>query len=122
MPRTDFNHRIDGFAFDNNWTDLSADDLDQMANEIAGIAFAASWTPPFIPVVLTLGGPPVGNIAFAEIIKGVVTAQRPSPTFGLCGGMACAALDYYKLSWVPPRATAHCWTPCAATASPASPG
>ena len=102
MGMTDFDPRVDGFAFSNTWTGLGPADLQQIGEELRNIAFVASFAPEFLPLVLTLGGPPVGNIALAEIVQGLV-GQVTTAEFGLCGGMACAGLDYFRLRWVPPR-------------------
>ena len=115
MSRTGFNHRIDGFSFNNRWTDSSPADLDQLSQEIANMTFAASFSPIFAPFTLLIPpGPPASNLILRQIVQGMVSNTR-EPAFGLCGGMAVAALDYYRLGWVPPRGTGSADHPTFAT-------
>ncbi|MDQ7806448.1 hypothetical protein Q5425_22130 [Amycolatopsis sp. A133] len=120
MPKTGFNHNIDGFAFGNGWPDLSPDDLHQLSDEIGNVVLAASFSPPLLPfAALIPPGPPVSNFLLKDILQQLVT-QVKEPIFGLCGGMACAALDYYRLAWVPPRGTGRDDYPSFGTSSGAT--
>ncbi len=84
MPRTDFRTTVDDFAFRNSWTYDTTE-----RNAIRGILTAA----------LSAVGGPIGTIAGLTI--------SISGQYGLCGGMAFAALDYYNLGWVVPRGSSQ---------------
>jgi hypothetical protein len=87
MPRTDFSPQIHGFAFANSWT-LDETERDQLravlATAVNGALIALS--PLFAPLaVLGLG----------RSLSGWIADGLPD-SYGLCGGVAFAALDYYK--------------------------
>jgi hypothetical protein len=121
MPKTSFRPETDGFAFANSFQ-FDKEEEDKL-REIINVAVptAALTLGPIIaavagPAVLGVLGPilpflgplldPIILIAAAfsarRIIDEIVSAIV-SDTYGLCGGMAFAALDYYKLQWVVPR-------------------
>jgi hypothetical protein len=127
MRKLDFRPQTDGFAFKNNWRWDDAEkqtlhDIVAAGAEAAAIALG--------PVILAVGGPAIvlgaGAVAplagllgpFAPVAIGYLAVKLgetivdditgaivggPETTYGLCGGMAFAALDYYKLHWVVPR-------------------
>ncbi|MBI4339051.1 MAG: hypothetical protein HY680_03765 [Chloroflexi bacterium] len=85
MTRTNFRPDIHGFAFSNSWT------LDDAERErIRGVVRRA----------VTIALLPLGPLAF--IIGRSIKVGLPD-TYGLCGGMAYASLDYYKRGVLPPR-------------------
>ena len=102
MPKTNFKPQIDGFAFNNSWTYDTTESaalhtiLTDVVRIIA-VAVAPLVAPFPDPVTLAI----VGG-ALSSKIADWIQADQPG-TYGLCGGMAWAALDYYKASWVVPR-------------------
>jgi hypothetical protein len=102
MPSTTFTHSIDGFAFTNHWT-MTDDDWAQIEGVVDGLIAGALFTPPFDALALLIPpGPPASQLELAAIISGIIHANPPNE-YGMCGGMAFAALDYYRLSWLPGR-------------------
>src|SRR5262249_2769822 len=108
--KTRFRPQIDGFAFANNWTYN-----DQEKNAIQAVMTGALEgalaiaAPLYLPLLLPVDPFGLGGLALAGAILGpLITKQflSSNPTFGLCGGMAYAALDYYKAGWIVPRGNA----------------
>lgn len=94
MPTAKFRPQVNGFAFVNSWTfSLSENDtiiqtLGATANHLTGgLAGAAARV--IAPVL-------------QPTIQGWLARANPQ-TYGLCGGMAAAALDYYKARRPLPR-------------------
>lgn len=86
MPKTGFRPQKDGFAFVNSWT-FDIKENDRMVN---GLTHSAG----------NVSSSMVGNLS--SIADGVITptikrlvAGAAPQSYGLCGGMAAAALDYY---------------------------
>lgn len=90
---------------------MTAQDYNQIKGIIDGAITQQCLFPasPVAPIVLAavavLGGPPFGNLALSEILKGLAKeiTVKNFQVFGLCGGMAFAALDYFGHGWLPPR-------------------
>lgn len=141
MPKTEYKSKIDGFAFVNNW-DLQPKDYDQIKSVIDAVIMEQCFFPaaPIAPIVLAasaalsapanlaatlafgplagIAAPAAGSVALAEILKAMVKeiAVKNYKNYGLCGGMALAALDYYVRNWLPPRGqfndefdASRCW-------------
>jgi hypothetical protein len=122
--RVDFRPQTDGFAFANDWHYDSTEK--QTAHDLiaGGGAAAAVILGPIIlavagpaivlaagavgPAILLLGPfaglaiPPIA-VAIAQAIIDAISNAVVSDDYGLCGGMAFASLDYYKMQWVVPR-------------------
>jgi hypothetical protein len=106
MPKTSFNPAIDGFGFGNGWH-YSDQDGDHLASTF-GNAVASAIGPITEPFADALGI--VGTGITWVVTRAVLgLAMRIfedlgfSPAYGMCGGMAFAALDYHKKNWVVPR-------------------
>lgn len=88
MPKTNFQPATQGFAFLNYW-ELDESDTDSVLNTLndtVGPALAALQ--PLFGNILVLAG---------LAIKLKLDAARANPqAYGLCGGMAFAALDYFN--------------------------
>ncbi len=95
MPRTGFTPQTHGFAFANSWT------LDEVeTNQIRGILTAAVNTAftALNPVLLV----PLVVFGWGRSLCTWIADGLPE-TYGLCGGMAFAALDYYRSGLTLPR-------------------
>jgi len=129
MPTTDFRNDVDGFAFRNDWTFNQAErqQINDIIHEILPAA-AAILTPVLAaasPIVVATAAPWLGLAApilpllpilapvFADkIIEAVADKVAGGENDGnLCGGMAPACLDYYRLKWVVPRGNNPADTP-----------
>lgn len=101
----EFRPSIDAFAFDNSWT-LSSDENDHLTSDMlsaASVAVAAVAEP--FAAAYGLIGIAVDVIASAiltPIVSRLLIGAGINPGFGLCGGMAYAALDYWNKNWVVP--------------------
>jgi hypothetical protein len=103
MAKTGFVHCIDGFAFGNNWQMLPGD-WDQLKGIIAGAASAIGFLPIMQPVMaLVPPGPPFSEFEVGAIVTNQIVSNANPGIIGLCGGMAYAAADYYRMSWLPSR-------------------
>jgi len=95
--RTPFRPEIDAFAFNNSWS-VDGWELNEirryLAREHSGVvrALANSGLAHLI----------VREVQAHRLIEAVMTDKQIAG-YGLCGGMAWAALDYYKRGWVLPR-------------------
>ncbi len=87
MPKTNFSPQTDGFAFVNLWTfdQAETDAVAQLLN--TAVDGALTILNPLFGGALVLSGLSRRLVTWAE---GAVPQ-----TYGLCGGMAFAALDYY---------------------------
>jgi hypothetical protein len=112
--KTNFNPETDGFGFANDW-DFEGFELQLLRDAVAGGLAAATVT--LSPTIIALSGPALLAVAglagpFATLalpvlataaakaaLDGIVNAVV-NKGYGLCGGMAYAALDYYRLNWV----------------------
>jgi hypothetical protein len=100
MSMTIFRPDVDGFAFVNNWT-FDAAEKKQIQDILTGalVPMAAALAPmiaPFGPAApFILGG--AGAWAAGAIARGL------SGSYGRCGGMAFAPLDYFKSGLPLPR-------------------
>jgi hypothetical protein len=94
MPRLALRPDADGFAFQNNFNydPIERAALASQGVAVAGAAVAALALNPFLV--------PVASTAAA-----VYLAFGPLPGYGLCGGMAYAALDYWRAKLPLPRGT-----------------
>jgi hypothetical protein len=94
MPRTGFRPEVHGFAFVNSWR-LDKGESDQMRNTLSGsVGVAADAQPGGIGAFL--------SNSIAPQIEGWVEAAMPD-YYGMCGGMAFAAADYFAAGAPPPR-------------------
>lgn len=97
--KTTFCPATDAFAFNNSWS-IDGRELEEvrrfLAQERAGVVRAlarsrlARWL--------------VRQIEQRQLIDGVLREEHLT-RYGLCGGMAYAALDYYRQGWVIPQGT-----------------
>jgi hypothetical protein len=95
MGKTGFVPQVDSFAFINSWT------LDQI--EIAKIK--GVFTDAINGALAVLNpafGPALGALGLGGKLTDRITNALSVQVYGLCGGMAFAALDYYKAQWVVP--------------------
>lgn len=95
MPKTQFRPQTDGFLFANRWN-YEGDELAQITNYFLGAANSVGAR-----LGDTFGG-------FVSSAANLVTRSLNNPNvdfsaYGLCGGMAYAARDYYDLGLVLPR-------------------
>src|SRR5262249_13379140 len=119
MGRTTFRPEIDGFAFENSWTfdALETEQLKRIISEALPAAEAiaspiiAAIAGPVIATELAIAGPFAPIVLYYEIkaindaaTNAIVNAVDAKP-YGLCGGMAFAALDYWLQGWIVPRGT-----------------
>ena len=107
--RAPFHPTIEGFAFHNHWTfdQSEKDTIHRLFQASVGPAIAAlgPLLTPAVGLVDAFGallGIPPGTLELAGLVasvtgalNGLVDAMLPEH-YGLCGGMAFAALDYYK--------------------------
>lgn len=106
VPKTRFKPQIDGFAFTNYWTydQAETDKINQiLASVIDGIILT------IVPMVAPVPDPITLAITTAIVgpkIAGLIQGALPSD-YGLCGGMAWTALDYFKAGWVVPRGAGY---------------
>jgi hypothetical protein len=97
IRRTPFRPEIDAFAFNNSWS-VDGWELNEirryLAREHSGVvrALANSGLAHLI----------VREVHKHRLVEAVMTDKQIAG-YGLCGGMAWAALDYYKRGWVLPR-------------------
>ena len=118
MPRTQYRPETDGFAFKNTWQFDSTETgvLEGLVTDAVGVievilspfiwaaegpVLAAELGVPFIGPWLVAKTIEAENNAIVNAIVGAITAK----SYGLCGGMAFASLDYWLKSWVMPRGT-----------------
>jgi hypothetical protein len=95
MPRTLFQADSDGFAFVNSWQ-FDQNETDQVR---------AAWMVAANLAIGVLAGP-FGSTLVQFNVGGVLVdwiANNNPVEYGLCGGMAFAALDYYRSWRLPPR-------------------
>jgi hypothetical protein len=112
--KTNFNPQTDGFGFVNNW-DFEGFEFQLLRDAVAAGLAAATVT--LSPIIMALSGPALLAVAglagpFAPLVLPALVAAAAKAAldgivdavvkkgYGLCGGMAYAALDYYKLNWV----------------------
>jgi hypothetical protein len=138
--KTTFRPQVDGFAFHNDWLlDQTERALILNIVDGAVGAAALALAPLYAPVlglavvaqdaildgIGALFGIPPGIISTAVtldeiiaiasgklvgILNGWVANKFLTMDYGLCGGMAFAALDYYKLGWVVPQGKEDIYT------------
>ena len=99
MPHTDFDPKEYGFAFNNSWNFDAAEEKDLYET------FAGYLNRGTIAGTLMFG--PLGSFSIA---MGILALRRQmkvhltsTSTFGLCGGMSFAALDYHKAGRQPSK-------------------
>jgi hypothetical protein len=87
VPDVEFDPSSDGFGFANDWT-LSPGERDELRTRLAAsVERAIRMLTPAFPGALVL-------LAVAPRLGRVLTRGLPD-TYGLCGGMAFAALDFH---------------------------
>ena len=112
MPKTTFRPQTDGFLFANRWK-FEGDELAQITNYFVGASSNV--------------GAMLGNTfgGWVTSAAGLVTRALNNPNmdfsaYGLCGGMAYAARDYYDLGLVLPRGANPGDVPSGLPGSPAA--
>jgi hypothetical protein len=98
MPKTTFDPAIHGFAFGNSW-EFTAVEKQRLRE-----TFAKYLTWGGVLSALTLG--PVGAVLTLfgiRAIRKAIEAELSQESFGLCGGMSFAALDYFYSPLQVPR-------------------
>ena len=106
MPKTLFKPQVDGFAFTNSWTYDQAE-IDEINKILAGVIDGLILT--IVPMVAPVPDPITLAITTAVVgpkIAGLIQGTQPAD-YGLCGGMAWTALDYFKAGWVVPRGAGY---------------
>ena len=105
MPNTSFTVSTDAYGFENTWqlADSERDDLTSAFGTGVGAAVAASVAPYVAAFGLIGYGVDflASKVLTTFVLNKLVSAFDPD--FGLCGGMAYSALDYYMNGWVVPR-------------------
>ncbi len=96
MPKTAFRPELHGFAFVNSWT-FTLDERVEMQHALLKQQRAPSHPLAALPNALSI----LGRRAMVGILKGA--EQMLPDSYGLCGGMAFAALDYFTYDQPPPR-------------------
>jgi len=108
MPKTNFKPEVNAFAFANSWK-FDKQEPDQVRDIFAKAVNSA---------LVLLAGPFWGGIlaglGLGRVLTDWVTRATVIP-YGLCGGMAFAALDYYKKGLPIPRGTGPWDQPTRAT-------
>ena len=84
---TSFNPQVDGFPFINSWTFDSATDAEIHAKLNEAVGTIAGFLP-FIPALAPI------RASIQQTLNGWVD-KASTKSYGLCGGMAFAALDYH---------------------------
>jgi hypothetical protein len=106
MPRTGFNPQTDGFAFTNlfRFDPVETATLTNVVRgAVAGVGFVLPLPPPpVVDPVSAIVAAVVQRLAIDKITTEIVGAIAPKE-YGLCGGMAFSALDYFVKGWVVPR-------------------
>jgi hypothetical protein len=117
--RTKFRPETDGFLFSNNWT-WDATEKQTLQNIITGLLgdleallsplIQATLEPLFVGIP-----PPFDWVAMYFAVKDATNKivdditqtieKGDNETYGLCGGMAFASLDYWLMRWVVPQGT-----------------
>jgi hypothetical protein len=99
VPTLAWRSDVDGFAFDNTWTFDASERAVLTALAPVAVPAAVAAVSLVIPEPITLA-----------ILTGTLTvaaqsymALGPLPTYGLCGGMAYASLDYWDARAPLPR-------------------
>jgi hypothetical protein len=93
MKKTGFQPQQNGFAFINSWT-FEQTEEHEMKQSLVKSSDSASST--LAPRMAAISG------TFMPLVRQWVSSAAPQ-NFGLCGGMAAAALDYYSLGKPTPR-------------------
>ena len=97
MPKTSFRPETHGFAFVNSWT-LDESESAQIRRILASAINAALLT--VSPVLFA----PLVVLGLGRRLSEAIAGGLPQ-MYGPCGGMAFAALDYYKTGLPLPRVT-----------------
>jgi hypothetical protein len=114
MSRTTFRPETDGFLFSNSWSfgyheKTSAQLIAQIVTDAAKKSQAA-----VLPTIVACPGEKIAPIMGPRLVYAAaekestrllrkMTRSCNLATYGLCGGMAFAALDYWGKNWVVPR-------------------
>jgi len=116
MPLLAWRNDADGFAFVNSW----AFDASERA-ALAGIAQSVV-APTVIATVGAIVPDPilVSAVTAAASVAAAYPAAGPLPTYGMCGGMAYASLDYWHARMVLPRGAGQSDEPTRATPTSAA--
>src|SRR5258706_2474485 len=99
MPQANFTPQTNGFAFVNSWI------FDQTENDRVHnmLTFASKDT---LTVLGPIFGPTFIFFGAGRILADWIFHAVPQ-TYGLCGGMAFAALDYYQAKLVLPKGNGY---------------
>lgn len=117
MARTVYRPETDGFAFGNTWSfdDFEKQRVEQTVAELLPVAEAVA-SPILIPLItpfvvaefVALG--PFAIFAIDAEVQGInngivsaISSAITAGTYGLCGGMTFASLDYWLQQWIVPR-------------------
>jgi len=101
MVMTSFRPEVEGYEFVNSWT-FDERERAQIQGILSGAAASmALGAGPIGPLLAPLGplAAGVGLWAAAQIARGL------SGTYGRCGGLVSASLDYFRRGWPLPRGT-----------------
>ena len=97
MPKTSFKPQTHGFAFVNSWT------MDETETETTRKVVASAVNAGLMAISPILFAPLV-VLGLGRRLGQAIAGGLPQ-TYGLCGGMAFAALDYYRTGLPLPRGT-----------------
>jgi hypothetical protein len=95
MPKANFTPQTNGFAFVNSWT-FDQTESDRVRNTLTVASNEA------LTLLSPLFGPSFVFFGVGRALANGITNAVPQ-TYGLCGGMAFAALDYYQAKLAFPR-------------------
>jgi|GEM_PF-727605 len=98
MPKTHFLAANHGFVFPNQWffDDTERQVIRNIFDAAIGSAIGLLMTSPSLSLAArTLG--------LSTELAGILGAAATPETYGLCGGMAFASLDYYTADWLIPQ-------------------
>ncbi|HEV2404277.1 MAG TPA: hypothetical protein VGR88_02425, partial [Ktedonobacterales bacterium] len=129
MARTVYRPETDGFAFVNHWTfdDYEKQVVEQTVAELLPIAEVIA-SPILIPLItpfvvaecVALG--PFAFLAVDAEVKAInsgivngISSAITAGSYGLCGGMTFASLDYWLQQWIVPRGNGRDDQPSRAT-------
>jgi hypothetical protein len=107
-----FHPETDGFLFNNNWTWDPTEEATLRKIISDALPAVEAVLSPIISVILSPLVPPDPIVlgaallaANSKIKEGITNAilQGDNRTYGLCGGMAFTALDYWHKQWVVPQ-------------------
>ena len=107
MTKANFTPETNGFAFINSWT------FDQTESDLIRNTLTAATNDALI-LLNPIFGPGLRFVRVGPVLADWIFRAVPQ-VYGLCGGMAFAALDYYRANLALPRGSGRNNQPTRAT-------